>query len=347
MSWIFAFLALLPGIGFVLDVPWLALAVFVSMVPIEYVVGRSQLSALKASTPIWFESLNMVWSAGVLRVSAMLILAQNAALLLWAMPQMQVAEMMLLAVSSGIVTGGLAVSLAHELGHRHTPFDRLLSLLLLTQYGFGQYRSAHNLGHHKDVGTPVDHASAPATHSVWRFAAAYPFRTWQRARVLERGRKMPWQTRTENLMIFSLLWAGFVLLWGGPVVLVASVLAALLAHFLTAAIDYIEHWGLRRRATENGYEKVGPQHIWGCNNRLDDALLLNLVRHPHHHLAPGLRAHQLQLVSESPQLPTGYLGMVFLAMAWPMYRRVMEPRLPTTEDGEAQVPDAAHGRPTP
>ena len=52
MSWIFAFLALLPGIGFVLDVPWLALAVFVSMVPIEYVVGRSQLSALKASTPI-------------------------------------------------------------------------------------------------------------------------------------------------------------------------------------------------------------------------------------------------------------------------------------------------------
>lgn len=52
-----------------------------------------------------------------------------------------------------------------------------------------------------------------------------------------------------------------------------------------------------------------------------------LQRHSDHHVYPVRRYQTLRTFSESPQLPTGYPGMVLLALIPPLWRTVMDPRV--------------------
>jgi alkane 1-monooxygenase len=56
-------------------------------------------------------------------------------------------------------------------------------------------------------------------------------------------------------------------------------------------------------------------------------LLFNLPRHASHHMQPWLDANGLQRQPASPQMPTGYAGMVLLAMVPPWFKAVMTKRL--------------------
>jgi len=56
-------------------------------------------------------------------------------------------------------------------------------------------------------------------------------------------------------------------------------------------------------------------------------LLYHLQRHSDHHANPTRRFQALRHVDEAPQLPTGYAGMILLALVPPAWRRVMDGRL--------------------
>jgi alkane 1-monooxygenase len=56
-------------------------------------------------------------------------------------------------------------------------------------------------------------------------------------------------------------------------------------------------------------------------------LLYHLQRHSDHHANPTRRFQALRHFDEAPQLPTGYAGMILLALVPPLWRRVMDPRL--------------------
>jgi alkane 1-monooxygenase len=109
---------------------------------------------------------------------------------------------------------------------------------------------------------------------------------------------------------------------------VFCVIQAWLAQTLVATIDYVEHWGLQRRLIDGKPERMNATHIWDCANRVSDALLFNLPRHASHHLEPSLNCDQLYPIPESPQMPTGYAGMVLLALISPLFVKIMTPRLP-------------------
>ena len=93
-------------------------------------------------------------------------------------------------------------------------------------------------------------------------------------------------------------------------------------------MDYVEHWGLERKTIDGKLERMGPHHTWDCANPIADALLFNLPRHASHHIDPSRNCDELQRTPTSPQMPTGYAGMVLLAMVPPLYKKVMTPRLP-------------------
>jgi alkane 1-monooxygenase len=114
-----------------------------------------------------------------------------------------------------------------------------------------------------------------------------------------------------------------------------ALITAWIAQTLVATVDYVEHWGLQRAVIDGKPERIGPQHIWDCANRISDALLFNLPRHSAHHIEPSLDCIALRRVTASPQMPTGYAGMSLLSAVWPLYRHVMTPRLPNN----ASTPD--------
>ena len=82
------------------------------------------------------------------------------------------------------------------------------------------------------------------------------------------------------------------------------------------------------------YERVDPSHSWNSNNIATNVLLYHLQRHSDHHANPTRRYQTLRDFEESPALPTGYAGMILLAMVPPLWRRVMDHRVLAHFDGD-------------
>ena len=72
------------------------------------------------------------------------------------------------ALSVGI-TSADAILLGHELGHKHRAADRVAAQVALALVGYGHFSVEHNRGHHVQVATPEDSASARMGESVYRF----------------------------------------------------------------------------------------------------------------------------------------------------------------------------------
>jgi len=98
--------------------------------------------------------------------------------------------------------------------------------------------------------------------------------------------------------------------------------------WLLESVNYLEHYGMRRQRLESGrYERVDPSHSWNSNNSGTNVLLYHLQRHSDHHANPTRRYQSLRDFEESPVLPTGYAGMIVLAIVPAVWRRVMDQRV--------------------
>jgi alkane 1-monooxygenase len=92
------------------------------------------------------------------------------------------------------------------------------------------------------------------------------------------------------------------------------------------AINYIEHYGLRREKKDNGeYEKVSIKHSWNSPHRISNYLLFKLQRHSDHH-ENSLKPYQtLESLEDSPQLSHGYSLTIIMALFPSVWFAVMDP----------------------
>jgi alkane 1-monooxygenase len=230
---------------------------------------------------------------------------------------------------------GIAINTAHELGHKKEHLERWFARIALAPCGYGHFFIEHNRGHHVRVATPDDPASSRLGETFWAF--------WPRTVIgsvadgwrLERTRLRRMGKRTGSLRNDVLnAWAMTTLLWGALIALFGVgivpylALQAVLAFSLLEAVNYVEHYGLRRQSLPNGrYERVTPRHSWNNNHLTTNLFLFHLQRHSDHHANPTRRYQALRHFEESPQLPAGYAAMILLAYVPPLWRRVMDKRV--------------------
>jgi alkane 1-monooxygenase len=249
-----------------------------------------------------------------------------------------------LAVTIGCV-GGIGINTAHELGHKKESHERWLSKIALAQSFYGHFYIEHNRGHHVRVATPEDPASSRVGESFYRFWPRTVLGSLRSAWNLERkryGRRGRHPFRPGNDVLNA--WVMSLVLWGalvavlGPRVLPYLVLQAVVGFSLLEVVNYMEHYGMRRwRTGPDGtgrYERVDPTHSWNSNNIATNVLLYHLQRHSDHHANPTRRYQTLRDFEESPVLPTGYAGMILLALVPPLWRKVMDPRVLAHFDGD-------------
>jgi len=145
-----------------------------------------------------------------------------------------------------------------------------------------------------------------------------------------------------TVVLYAALVAAF-----GPVVLPYLILQALVGFSLLEVVNYLEHYGLLRQRREDGrYERTRPEHSWNSNNVASNVLLYHLQRHSDHHANPIRRYQALRHVDEAPQLPTGYAGMILLAVIPPLWRRVMDHRVLEHYHGQASLANVRPRRST-
>lgn len=247
-----------------------------------------------------------------------------------------------LAISAGW-TSGAGINVAHELGHKKGQLERWLARFALAPACYGHFVVEHVRGHHRDVATPDDPASSRFGESYYRFMTREIPGAFRRAWRLERERlaglgRGALHPGNENLQAWALsgVFWGALLLALGSLLLPFLLVQAVFAYSLLSAANYVEHYGLlRRRGADGRYERTTPRHSWNSNHVVSNLLLYQLQRHSDHHAWPARRYQSLRHFEEAPQLPTGYFGMFLLALAPPLWRRVMDPRVLAHVGGDA------------
>ena len=235
----------------------------------------------------------------------------------------------------GLLCGTFGINAGHELGHRVNKFEQTLAKALLLTSLYMHFFTEHNKGHHKRVATPEDPSSARYGEPVYTFY----FRTiifsyisaWHIANDEMRKKDKKSFSLQNEMVQFLLIQTAFLVLlffvfsW---LVMLYFIAAAFMGILLLETVNYIEHYGLQRKATGEGkYERAMPEHSWNSDHVIGRLMLFELSRHSDHHYLASRKYQILRHHDDSPQMPTGYPGMMILSLIPPVWFYVMNRRI--------------------
>lgn len=244
----------------------------------------------------------------------------------------------------GMASGIFGVTAAHELMHHRGSIYRAGSVFILSLFSYPHFAVEHVYGHHRNVGTHRDPATARIGESLYAFLP----------RSVIGGLCSAWRIETRRLRRISslsltrnhLFWqfAALVLIYGvvgcgfGSNRLLMIAVQSVVAVFLLETLNYVGHYGLVRRQVAPGrYEPVQQRHSWNSSHRVSNWLLFNAGRHSDHHCEPRRSYLSLNHENRAPQLPAGYFAMFVLALFPPLWRRIMDPLVPAVPQERTRV----------
>jgi alkane 1-monooxygenase len=237
--------------------------------------------------------------------------------------------------SMGLMCGVIGINVGHELGHRIQRWEQLLGELLLATSLENHFLPYHNRGHHHNVATPEDPATARKNEPLYLFWMRSHFGSYIQAWQIEAARLKiagkHWFSFQNRMVIYTvahLIMGVAIYLAFGAVGLVYFLIVASIGIILLETVNYIEHYGLLRKKRENGtYGRVRRIHSWNSNHVFGRVILFELSRHSDHHYKADRPYQLLENHEESPQMPTGYPGMMIIALIPPLFFHLMNPRI--------------------
>ena len=233
-------------------------------------------------------------------------------------------------LTMGFVYGVGCTNVAHELVHRIRNKKSVAIGRWLLGFTFDtSFSIEHVFGHHNKVATQKDASSARRGESSWSFI----YRSTKESLISS------WNIEKNNIIkkrkpllsfhntfitgqIISLTYLLMYFFIAGKNGALTFILMAFYGKAYLEFINYIEHYGLIR---EPG-EKIELRHSWNSNHALSSYLLYNLPRHSYHHIS-SIPYWKIKNASEAPELPHGYLIMIFLSMFPSLFEKKMKKKL--------------------
>ena len=246
-----------------------------------------------------------------------------------------VRNLYLVTASIGVTNGIFCVPVAHELMHRKNRFEQALAEFLMTMVSYPHFCIEHVHGHHRNVGTDRDPATARFGESFYSFYQRSVFGGVISAWKLEtnrlrqhRGAILSYHNRMLRYLTSLVLLYATIHYTCGWVGIIFFASQGIIAFSTLEMINYIQHYGLTRyEITPGHYERVMPWHSWNSNHRISNWLLVNLPRHADHHFQTARNYYLLRHAGDAPQLPNGYFGIFLLPLFPPLWRYIMDPRV--------------------
>ncbi|MCA3564254.1 MAG: alkane 1-monooxygenase [Methylocystis sp.] len=234
-------------------------------------------------------------------------------------------------MSTGLFVGAAATNVAHELTHRTQDRAAMLVGRWLLAFSFDtSFSIEHVYGHHRNVGTAAD----PATARRGEYPLAFFLRStlhgnisaWRIEAARLRRRKLPLLSIHNRFLTgqaMSLAILAAVALIGGTGAALAFAAVAVQGKLYLELVNFIEHYGLVRVPGK----LIEPRHAWNTYKAVSSGLLYNLPRHSHHHMNAAKPFWALEPEPEGPTYPFGYMTMILISLVPPLWRKVVDPRL--------------------
>ncbi len=211
-------------------------------------------------------------------------------------------------------------------------YTKFLSLVLC----YPHYKIIHLASHHVRAATDTDKNTAWMNESFW----AYWWRT------IPQSAKCAWRieaARTKKLsdsslaklyknrflralvcqFVFFLLipvWLGFT----AAIFVIGQVIGA---HFILEAINYIQHYSLKRAVKNGEYEELDGSHSWDSYHLISNYFTYRVGHHSFHHVHPHLPYYALGLEANAPRLPISYFWAIGMVAVPPLWKKLTDPIL--------------------
>ena len=234
-------------------------------------------------------------------------------------------------LGTGLAVMGFGGTVAHELFHRiDSAFDVVYGRWIMAIAWNADFSIEHVYGHHENVATECDPATAKRGENVYGFIVKSTIGSHKSAWELESKR-----LKARGLSIFSYknqMLSGYLMslalmipFWisGGSFGLFIFLSQALVAKIVLEAINFVEHYGLIRVPGQ----EVKPRHSWNTNKTMSSAVLFSLTRHSAHHENGALPFWDLEPYPDAPEMPYGYLTCLLLSFFPNTWRKTMAPKL--------------------
>ena len=236
-------------------------------------------------------------------------------------------------LSSSIVLATNGINVGHELGHRKSMIARTCSKLLYLPSQYMHFYIEHNFGHHINVATPEDPATARYKQTVYSFWITSVIRTyisaWEIQLKLLKVSKNSFFSIKNDMVFYSVIQITFLIFIYynfGLYLTLLSVLMSVVSFLFLETINYVEHYGLLRKKEPSGrYERVKPNHSWNSNHTIGRIVLYELTRHSDHHFKSSKKYQVLESLDECPHLPHGYPTSILLSLIPPIWFSIMNP----------------------
>lgn len=236
-------------------------------------------------------------------------------------------------LSASIVMATNGINVGHELGHRKSIIARTCSKLLYLPCQYMHFYIEHNFGHHINVATPEDPATARYKQTLYSFWITSVVRTYVSAwkiqlKLLKVSKRNFFSIKNDMVFytLFQITFLAFVYYNFGLYLTLLSILMSVISFLFLETINYVEHYGLLRKKEPSGrYERVKPHHSWNSNHTIGRIVLYELTRHSDHHFKSSKKYQVLESLDDCPHLPYGYPTSILLSFIPPLWFSIMNP----------------------
>lgn len=236
-------------------------------------------------------------------------------------------------LSASIVMATNGINVGHELGHRKSIIARTCAKLLYLPCQYMHFYIEHNFGHHINVATPEDPATARYKQTLYSFWITSVVRTYVSAweiqlKLLKVSKRNFFSIKNDMVFytLFQTTFLAFVYYNFGLYLTLLSILMSVISFLFLETINYVEHYGLLRKKEPSGrYERVKPHHSWNSNHTIGRIVLYELTRHSDHHFKSSKKYQVLESLDDCPHLPYGYPTSILLSFIPPLWFSIMNP----------------------
>ena len=178
-------------------------------------------------------------------------------------------------LSASIVMATNGINVGHELGHRKSIIARTCSKILYLPSQYMHFYIEHNFGHHINVATPEDPATARYKQTLYSFWITSVIRTYISAwkiqlRLLRVSKKSFLSIKNDMIFytLFQIIFLLFIYYNFGLYLTILSLLMSVVSFLFLETINYVEHYGgLRIISSPSSFIKLS---VNGLKSSLPD-----------------------------------------------------------------------------
>ena len=239
-----------------------------------------------------------------------------------------------LGAAVGMSGGSIGITTAHELIHRQNKYMRGIGVFLLVLCCYGHFRIEHVYGHHKNVATKEDPATARKGENFYfyfiRCVINSVVSSWNiEKNILDKKNinTLSLQNRMLHYFVLEIIFLFIAFFVSGINGLVFVIFHSFVSITLLELVNYIQHYGLERKMQNGKYERFTDHHSWNSRHISANWSTFNLGLHAEHHQSASKPYPLLSQEEKVIEMPANYSIMLIMALIPPLWFFIMDRKL--------------------